>query len=568
MTHHIVDQVDDSVITDEAPSRDATRQVLTNPRFMALFLSQILTQVGGNMVLFGLTIKVSELTDTTTSVSILLLTFLVPAVLFGAVAGVFVDRYDRRTILIGTNIARGLLFLPLVWLDGQLALIYVVTAIVATLTTFFAPAESAMIPIVVPRSQLLAANGLFIFGLQASFALGFAVLGPLFNSVFGTETLIAVVAVLYVVAGLILVILPKAPPEPSQIVEGDAAGQARLAIRVTFDQLREGLSYIRNHRNIFWSLTYLAITASLIGVLGTLGPAFATHVLGLTKDGFVVIVLPLGAGLVVGILVLNKVGKYFTRRRLIEGGMAVLSMSLAVLALAQEVPILNQSQEGLLAVAVVVAFIAGITYAFVAVPAQTALQEELPSDVRGRVFGVLNTLVSLASFLPILIVGPVADLIGTPAVVLISAGVIAATCIGSYFWGRPETGKGISQHLEVSDPITVTATSSSLNRPIRLRYVDESVGDETRIVYSASPVLPGVAGPAGATAPAPVPAPSTPIESLPAAPVPATSDAAVPPNGRPHVRRRGLRHHHGEDAPGAPDAADADDAADATPPSA
>ena len=50
--------------------------------------------------------------------------------------------------------------------------------------------------------------------------------------------------------------------------------------------------------------------------------------------------------------------------------------------------------------------------------------EELPSDVRGRVFGVLNTLVSLASFLPILIVGPVADIIGTPAVILISAGVV------------------------------------------------------------------------------------------------------------------------------------------------
>src|SRR5687768_13771014 len=138
------------------------------------------------MVLFGLTIQVSDLTGTTTSVSILLLTFLVPAVVFGAVAGVFVDRYDRRTIMISTNVARGLLFLPLVFLDDQIALIYAVTALVATLTTFFAPAESAMIPLLVPRSQLMTANGLFIFGLQASFALGFAVLGPLANSVVGT----------------------------------------------------------------------------------------------------------------------------------------------------------------------------------------------------------------------------------------------------------------------------------------------------------------------------------------------------------------------------------------------
>ena len=499
MSPQIVDQVDDSVLTDDEQDLNDTKQVLRNPKFMALFLSQVLTQVGGNMVLFALTIKVFDITGSTTSVSILLLTFLVPAVVFGAVAGVFVDRYDRRTIMISTNVARGLLFLPLIFLDDKVALIYVVTGLVATLTTFFAPAESAMIPLVVPRAQLMTANGLFIFGLQASFAIGFAVLGPLANSVAGTEATIAIVAVLYLIAGLILLVLPKAPPEAREVVTGAAAGQARMAIKATFDQLREGLVYIRTHRNIFWSLTYLTITSSLIGVLGTLGPAFATKVLRLGSGDFVIIVLPLGAGLVVGILLLNVYGKYFTRRRLIEGGLLVLSISLAILALAQRIEFLSQNHGGaisLLTVVITVAFVAGITYAFVAVPAQTALQEELPSDVRGRVFGVLNTLVSLASFLPIIIVGPVADLIGTSAVILMSAGVIFATFLGSYFLGRPTTGKGISSHLEITDPVTVTTTSSSLARPIRMRYVDADPGEETRIQYLATPVKPGVAGPA------------------------------------------------------------------------
>ena len=59
-----------------------------------------------------------------------------------------------------------------------------------------------------------------------------------------------------------------------------------------------------------------------------------------------------------------------------------------------------------------VAYFAGAAYGLVAIPAQTALQEELPVDVRGRVFGVLNMLVSLGSFLPIIAVGPIADSIG------------------------------------------------------------------------------------------------------------------------------------------------------------
>ena len=60
----------------------------------------------------------------------------------------------------------------------------------------------------------------------------------------------------------------------------------------------------------------------------------------------------------------------------------------------------------LLAIVVLIALLAGIAYASVAIPSQTQLQEDLPEDVRGRVFGILNMLVSVASFLPIIIVGP------------------------------------------------------------------------------------------------------------------------------------------------------------------
>ena len=84
--------------------------------------------------------------------SLLLLTFLVPAVIFGAVAGVYVDRFDRRTILVVTNVARGVAFWSLVFFDDQLVRARTrITVVVATLTTFFAPAEAAMIPIVVDR---------------------------------------------------------------------------------------------------------------------------------------------------------------------------------------------------------------------------------------------------------------------------------------------------------------------------------------------------------------------------------------------------------------------------------
>jgi MFS family permease len=497
----IREQIDDAITVDGGTDVDQAKQVLRNPKFLALFGSQIFTQVGGNMVLFGLTITVFGLTNSNTSVSILLLTFLVPAVIFGAIAGVFVDMFDRRKILIWTNFARGAMFLLLVFFTDQLAIIYVVTALVATLTTFFAPAEAAMIPLVVKRQQLMTANSLFILALQGSFVLGFAVLGPLAQTVVGTQTLILVVAAAYGIAGLLCWILPPAPA--SQV--GQASLQsARSAVAATVDQLKEGIRYIRDHHNIFWSLTYLAMVASLIGVLGVIAPAYTRDVLGLEEGDLIVILLPLGAGLIGGIVVLNLIGKYLPRRKLIEGGMIALALSLVILGLAQE--FMGTSTDGdltsLLAVVVVVAFAAGVCYAFVAVPAQTSLQEELPADVRGRVFGVLNMLVSMASFIPIIIVGPVADVVGAATVIVISALIVGAVGVLSLIFARPlVTGSARPTNIEPVDPMTVTTSSSTLNRPIRLRYIAEDVEGTRPIHIIASQVVPGKAGPASSSAP-------------------------------------------------------------------
>ncbi len=119
-----------------------------------------------------------------------------------------------------------------------------------------------------------------------------------------------------------------------------------------------------------------------------------------------VVVLPLGFGIVTGILLLNSYGRYFQRRRVIEGGLIALGILLAALAAAGPISRLLQRADvpggldlsavtSLLSVVVGIGFFAGIAYGLVAIPAQTQLQEDLPEDVRGRVFGVLGMLVSV-----------------------------------------------------------------------------------------------------------------------------------------------------------------------------
>ena len=479
---------------EEAGPSDAAA-VFRNPAFLRLWLSQLATQIGGNMVLFGLTVIVAD-GGSNTAVSILILSFLVPAVLFSAVAGVYIDRVDRRLVLILTNVLRGVAIVALFLVGTNFLLILLLNVFVSTVTVFFAPAELAMIPQVVPRKQLLAANGIFILTLNAAFALGFALLGPLVINITSPEGVILVVAVLYFVAALFCFFLPPSPPISRPVEGAHPLGKTQEAMASTISQLREGLGYIRAHREIGWSLLYLGITASLVGVLGVLGPGFARDALGLETKDLAVIVLPLGGGIVMGILLLNAYGKYLPRRRVIEGGTITLGVFVTLLSVAG--PISRQLQSAdvaaglvdlsaitsLLAIVVVIAFVAGVAYGSVAIPAQTQLQEDLPEEVRGRVFGILNMLVSVSSFLPIIIVGPISDVVGTTAVIFAVGLTILIAGIASVLFRAPGPSTiGINADPHVEDPI---AAALGADRP-RWRTGDRA---------ASSPVDPRSVGPA------------------------------------------------------------------------
>ena len=176
---------------------------------------------------------------------------------------------------------------------------------VSTVTTFFGPAEAAMIPHARPAPA--AARGERAVHADAQRRVRARVRAARARSWSRSP---GPNALILIVAG----VLPRRRracasrcPRRRPDARRDAAGARRSPPRstpsgTTLAQLREGLAYIRDHRNISWSLIYLGITASLIGVLGVLGPDFATDALGLAPKDFVVVVLPLGFGIVTGIL--------------------------------------------------------------------------------------------------------------------------------------------------------------------------------------------------------------------------------------------------------------------------
>ena len=483
------------------PSSESAIAVLRNRPFLLLWLAQVATQIGINMILYALEVLVLRETDLSTAVSALFLTFLVPSVLFSALAGVYVDRIDRRLVLVVTNALRAAILVAIFAAGPDIGLILILNTILSTVTVFFAPAEAAMIPVVVPREQLVAANGIFTLTLNGAFAVGFAFLGPLVVTIMGSpEPLILLVAALFGLAAVFCITLPPDPPVPLA-----TAGRRRLetvseaghAVTGVFGQLREGVSYIRAHRAVAWSLAYLGIAASLIGVVAVLGPGFARDTLGLSPEDLIVVVLPLGIGIVFGVLLLNNYGKYFARRRAIEVGLVVLGILLVILTIAgplsrlltgvgENVDAVDLSGlTSLVAVVVAIAFMAGICYGIVAISAQVQLQEDIPADVRGRVFGVLNMLISVASILPIIIVGPIADLVGTTPVILFAAMFVLVSGVYSIINRgpiRPDEQRDLIP--EIAPGSQFDPTSSNVPRPPRHAHAreDDASADHPRRV--------------------------------------------------------------------------------------
>ncbi len=460
--------------------------VFKNRGFVYLWSAQALSQLASNMVLAALIATVVTTTGSLTANAVLILTFLVPAVLFSTLGGILVERGDAKVIMLATNVFRALgtilfIFVAPTTSTAIVPLVYLINFLIATATAVFAPAELTAIPRIVDRRNLMGANSIFILTINATFAIGFGFLGPLVLNVLGSTAVYIIVAVMFGLSAVAIIPLPSVKPDHEAPAVRAAAGRA---VRELFSQLGEGVSFIRANRRIAWSLTYLGVAASLIGVLGAIGPGFATDILLLRPEDFFFIMGPAGLGAVVGILFLNSYGKGLPKRLAIDIGLIAMGLTLIALALVRPItalfgPAISPIEDAipsiapfvsLIAVVVVIAVFAGLEYAFVAIPSQTALQEELPSEVRGRIFGILNTLLSLASFLPVILAPAAADLInifvpgaGIPVVMAVLG--LLTLWAGVASWRR-NARAGLHRHdLAAAEVVEAVTTAPSPGLP-------------------------------------------------------------------------------------------------------
>jgi MFS family permease len=411
------------------------RAVLSNRRFLVLWLAQLLAQIAQNAILFTLLVIVLTKTNSTTDTSILVLSYVVPSLLFGMVAGVVVDRWRKRDILIVTSVLRSFAALGFLVSRDHVEGLFAINIAFSAVGQFFATAEVATVPSLVPKNQLIAANSLVSLAWTGAQFCGMVFFAPIFIKTFGAEALFVATALFFVAAA----ILTRSLPKDVGAREATEGGEERF-FQTAPRELGQALRLLRSDSASCLAMAQLTLSSSLVLLFAVLVPRFMQEVLAVRPDDAVYIFAPTGVGAIIGLRLLPWLARKIGKDRVVAFGLVGLAACLIALGLVQVIAEALQKTEalnpfgrerlgGLSLLVAVTMFIGGpmgLTYAMVNAPAQTVLHERAPPEMRGRVFGAQMALASLAAIIPLLLVGAVADIYGVSFVLFDIAVVVAA----------------------------------------------------------------------------------------------------------------------------------------------
>ncbi len=422
--------------------------VLKNGNFLILWSGQVFSQLADKVYLVLMIAIIatnfqSENQSISGWVSAIMMAFTIPAVLFGSLAGVFVDRWPKKGVLVASNLLRGILVwgVPfMLWVSKGLNLaglpvgfymLLAVTILVSTLTQFFAPAEQVTISMIVEKRHLLSANSLYTTTMMGSLIIGFAVGEPVLVladnlvQMLGIEWRIGkelLVGGAYVLAGLLLMLLNTR--QANSTTEGEAPH--------VLQDIRDGIDYLSKHRRIRGALIQMIILFSIFAAMTVLAVRLAEVIPGLKASQFGFLLASGGAGMGFGAAMLGHFGQRFSHSRLSLYGSLGVAGSLVGFAV-----FTHQLWICLLLTALM-----GASAAMVAIPMQTTIQAETPEEMRGKVFGLQNNAINIAMTLPLALTGVAETFLGLRAVFLCMAAIVLAGRL--FTWYICRTGSSMS----------------------------------------------------------------------------------------------------------------------------
>lgn len=354
------------------------------------------------------------------AISLVMAARIVPGFFFGPLAGVLVDRWDRKKVMVTCDIGRALVMVLLPFVSDVIGLV-LASLVLEVLTLLWGPAKDSEVPNLVPQEHLTTANSLSLAAAYGTFpfaSLLFALLAGLsvwIGRVPGLGWLennqmafaFYADALTFLFSAWMISRLPF--PKRERRVRSTADDERRVDIKATMQELREGWNEIWKNHTV--RAVNLGLATGLIGggMLIPLGAVFSTEVLDAGAAGYGLFTTSLGFGVAIGVVGVSAFQKRLPQTTTFTAALFVAGIALFCAA----------SSSSLWA-AVIFVGLMGIAVGPVYVLGFAMLQQEVADDLRGRVFSSLNTLVRMCVLIA-MVAGPLlAAILGRVASTMIN----------------------------------------------------------------------------------------------------------------------------------------------------
>jgi MFS family permease len=471
-----------------APGHMSPFAVFRKRDFTLLWLAQFISTAGSALTDLAAGILVFQLTDSALAVGLTLMATAVPSLLVGLVAGVFVDRFDRKRIMLASNVAQAILvaLIPIL-ITSNVLWIYVIILLNAGVKQFFDPANESLIPDIASDEELTAANSLLQIASFGSNAIGFAAAGFL-AAAFDISWAFWLDALTFVASALLIAGVRTRP---------NAASAEQTTVAVVLDNLQAGFRTLVGTPTLRTLFLLNAPYVFAVGLWNVLLLPFAFRVLNANEFQYGLQEGLTSIGFVTGSLLMAR---YASRLR--EGTWIVLGSTL------MGVFGVLYGLNSLIPVAIVLAVLSGISNAPIGVARTTLLQRATPREMRGRVFASFFVVRDVVSLIGMGAAG-LADFVDIRLLIVVSSSLLFVVA-GLYAFA-PGIGRPAADWLRVRDrlrsasapaPSTLTArpatladfdrlatrlaTFGRLTEPMRLAFIRDAsvreVPEGTRVV--------------------------------------------------------------------------------------
>lgn len=421
-------------------------ELTRNKGYITLMFAQAISSIGDWLSIIAvITLVGLKWNASPMEVSLIILCLAIPMALFGPFTGTLADRFNRKTLMILSDVIRAGLILILTVAD-TIWIVYACLFTIGVFSSFFVPAKNGKLKELVPQDDMKSA-----MAITSMIDSSTKIVGPLLSgalvTVFGAKTVFVIDSLTFIASACLILLLPKGI-QLKPIVT-DETNQNVPSFKT---EMLLGFSFIKSKLHLLIGMFFLGFSLLILQLSDSQIIVLLRELSSVSPDLFGYIVTASGIGMLISGMLLAKKTDYHAYNMMLLG-VCGIGVSFGIMAVFTHYELAYSFIWG-----PALGFLGGFTATFVFVPYQTAVQTDTPVHLTGRVFGVINSVTTTATIIGPLLGGYLATVLGVVPTFIITASLLILAAVVGYL-AKNKINRG-NQDVSKSQQGTPRTTTS------------------------------------------------------------------------------------------------------------